>query len=74
MNYQNYRAFMRRKAKKNLVKNWLIAILAATVIILLGVVVNLKRAYSLREYALANNCTWTWMGTATGTDQDYVCK
>lgn len=52
-------------------------IVAVLVIIglLLGVIgLNLKRANDLREYALANNCVWSWNGTAYGDDRDYVCK
>lgn len=56
------------------VKNGVIAILVVAVAILLGVVLNLKRAYGLREYAIANNCEWTYMNTAYGDDRDYVCK
>lgn len=58
----------------NKAKNIAIAVLAGAVVILFGVVVNLKRAYSLREYAIANNCTWTYLNTAYGDDRDYVCK
>lgn len=66
----------RNIAKKNnkCIKNMVIGLLAIVIILLLGVIVNLKRAYSLREYSIANNCTWTWQGTYTGTDQDYICK
>lgn len=67
----------KRATKKNSheqVKDWIIAGLAIVVVLLLGVIVNLKRANNLREYAIANNCTWTWQGTATGTDADYICK
>lgn len=74
MNYQQYCAYNNAKLNRAKFKNWLIAILTAVIVLLLGVIVNLKRAYSLREYSIANNCTWVWMGTATGTDQDYVCK
>lgn len=59
---------------KNTAKNWLIAILATVVVLLLGVVLNLKTAYNLREYAIANDCTWVWQGTAYGDDRDYICK
>lgn len=55
-------------------KNIIIAILAGAVVVLAGVIVNIKRANDLREYALANNCTWTYQGTAYGDDRDYVCK
>lgn len=55
-------------------KNIVIVVLVAVIAILLGVVVNLKRAYSLREYAIANNCTWSWQGTTYGDDRDYICK
>lgn len=55
-------------------KNIVIAILVMVIVALLEVIVNLKKAYELREYATANNCTWTYQGTAYGDDRDYVCK
>lgn len=62
------------KQKRSIIKNWLIAILATAVVLMLGVILNLKRAYSLREYSIANNCEWTWQGTMHGDDRDYICK
>lgn len=62
------------KQKRSTIKNWAIAVLVVAVALLLGVVVNLKRAYSLREYSIANNCEWTWQGTMHGDDRDYICK
>ena len=56
------------------IKNIVIAILTVAVVGLLGVIMNLKRAYSLREYAIANNCEWTYQNTAYGDDRDYICK
>ena len=60
--------------KSSCVKNLLIGLLALAVVILLGVIVNLKRAYSLREYSIANNCEWVYQNTAYGDDRDYICK
>lgn len=62
------------KQKRSAIKNWLIAILVVAVVLMLGVILNLKRAYSLREYSIANNCEWTWQGTMHGDDRDYICK
>lgn len=62
------------KQKRSIIKNWLIAILAAAVVLLLGVVLNLKRAYDLREYSIANNCEWVYQNTYYGDDRDYICK
>lgn len=56
------------------IKNYLIAILAGLVVILLGAVIGLKRTISRQEYAIANNCQWTWQGTMYGDDRDYICK
>lgn len=56
------------------IKNIAIIALSAAVVVLLGVVMNLKRAYSLREYAIANNCEWTYQSTMYGDDRDYICK
>lgn len=58
----------------NKIKKYAIAVLAIVVVLLLGVIVNLKRAYDLREYSIANNCTWTYLNTAYGDDRDWVCK
>ncbi len=55
-------------------KNIVIVILIIIVATLLGVIVNLKKAYDLRDYAITHNCTWTYQGTAYGDDRDYVCK
>lgn len=62
------------KQKRSIIKNWLIAILAAAVVLMLGVILNLKRAYSLREYSIANNCEWVYQNTYYGDDRDYICK
>lgn len=51
-----------------------IAIIAAIVVLTLGVLVNLKRANDLRKYAVANNCDWSWSGSAYGDDRDWVCR
>lgn len=55
-------------------KNWLIFGLVIIVVLLLGVISNLKSAYDLHQYAEANNCTWVYQGTAYGDDRDYTCK
>ncbi len=55
-------------------KNVIIAVLSVVVVLLLGVLVNLKRANDLAEYARANNCTWYATGSYYGDDRDYVCK
>lgn len=55
-------------------KNLAIGILAGIIVVLLGVVINLKRACDLRLYAIANECTWVSTGTSYGDDRDYVCK
>lgn len=55
-------------------KNIVIVLLVVAVVVMLGVIRSLRQAYSLREYAIANDCTWTWQGTAYGDDRDYVCK
>lgn len=56
------------------IKNFAIIVLSAAVVVLLGVVMNLKRAYSLREYAIANSCEWVYQNTMYGDDRDYICK
>lgn len=58
----------------NMKKNIIIAILSMAVVLTLGALISLKRAYSLREYAIAHDCTWQWQGTMYGDDRDYVCK
>lgn len=59
---------------KSKIKSFVIAGLAFVIVLLLGVIVNLKRANDLRNYAIANDCSWTHQGTAYGDDRDYVCK
>lgn len=53
-----------------------ISIIAAIFVgmLLLGVGINLKRANDLRNYAIANNCTWQHQGTYYGDNRDYICK
>lgn len=51
-----------------------IAVVAGVIVLALGVGLNLKRAFDLRDYAIANNCEWTWQGTWYGDDRDYICK
>lgn len=64
----------RKTNMKKDIKNWVIGILTVAIVILLGVILNLKRTYDLWEYAIANDCTWTWQGTMYGDDRDYICK
>lgn len=55
-------------------KSIIIAVLLAIIAILVCSIVNIKKAYSLREYSIQNDCTWTWNGTIYGDDRDYICK
>lgn len=66
----------RRRAtnNNNNVKNFAIVILVITVGLLLGVIMNLKRANDLHQYALVNDCKWSWQGTNYGDSRDYICK
>lgn len=59
---------------KNNVKTIAIVTLASVVLILLGVIVNLKRSYDRKLYAIANNCEWVATGTMYGDDRDFICK
>lgn len=36
--------------------------------------INTHRAAQLASYAAANNCTWSYNGTAYGDSRDYTCK
>lgn len=56
------------------IKNYAIGILVLMIIILLGAIIGLKRTINRQEYAIANNCEWSWQGTMYGDDRDYVCK
>lgn len=60
--------------KADKIKNIAIVVLAITVAALLGAIVSLKRSADLQNYAVANNCTWTYQGTMYGDNRDYVCK
>lgn len=55
-------------------KNIIIGVLACAVLVLAGVIINFKKTNDLRNYAIANNCTWTYQGTMYGDNRDYVCK
>lgn len=71
-----YRPYVepRKPLNVNRIKNIAIAILMLIVVLLLGVILNLKRANNLREYAIANNCEWVYQGTYYGDDRDYICR
>lgn len=64
----------KKRLDKNLIKNVVIVVLSIIVVLLLGALVSLKRAYNLREYSIANNCEWVYQNTAYGDDRDYICK
>lgn len=72
--WRQYVPLKRRNININHIKTIVIAILAIAVVLLLGVIVNLKRANNLRQYAINNNCEWSWQGTAYGDSRDYICK
>lgn len=63
-----------RKTKNMEKKNIVIGALVLVVVLMLGVIVNLKRAHDLAVYAITNDCTWTATGTMYGDDRDYICK
>lgn len=65
---------IKREEIKRMNKNIVIGVLACAVIVLAGVIVNMKRANDLRNYAIQNDCTWTYQGTMYGDDRDYICK
>lgn len=64
----------RYNCNKELTKTIAIVVLIAAVGLLLGALLSLKRAYSMREYSIANNCRWIYQNTAYGDDRDYICK
>lgn len=72
--YVSKRNITRKNDKSSCVKTVVIALLAMAIVFLLGVIVNLKRTYSLREYSITNNCSWVYQNTAYGDDRDYICK
>lgn len=55
-------------------KNIIITLLIAAVLGFCSIIVNIKKACDLKVYAIENDCTWTYQGTAYGDDRDYVCK
>lgn len=56
------------------IKNIMIVVLIVIAAFMAAEIIGMKRAENLRNYAIANDCTWTWQGTAYGDDRDYVCK
>lgn len=73
--YQSERLNRYARCKKRPdVKSILIVVLAVAVVLLLGVILNLKTAYSLREYSITHDCVWTYQNTAYGDDRDWICK
>lgn len=56
------------------IKNIVIVVLIVIAALMAAEIIGMKRAENLRTYAIANDCTWTWQGTAYGDDRDYVCK
>lgn len=58
----------------NKIKNIAIIVLLITVAALLGVVLNLKHSANMQNYAVTNDCTWTYQGTMYGDSRDYICK
>lgn len=54
-----------------------VGIIGAIVLIgmlLLGVMINRERDMQFEQYAKANNCEWTYQGTAYGDNRDFICK
>lgn len=56
------------------IKNVVIIVLLIMVAALLGAIVSLKRSANMQNYAIANDCTWTYQGTMYGDSRDYICK
>lgn len=55
-------------------KKLIISIVAIVSLLATYIGVQVKRANDLHEYAIANNCTWKYQGTAYGDNRDYICK
>lgn len=54
-----------------------VAVIGAVVLIgmlLFGIWIIRQRDTGFEQYATANNCEWSWNGTAYGDDRDYICK
>ena len=66
---------MNRTKKQTRQNNRLVTIISL-VVALIAVVyaINTHRAAQLASYAVANNCTWSYNGTAYGDSRDYTCK
>lgn len=58
----------------NKTKDIVIVTLSAIIVLLLGVILNLKRSYDQEIYAIANDCEWSATGTMYGDDRDFICK
>lgn len=56
------------------IKIFVVVGLVCVIVLLLGAVFGLKRQLRMQNYAIANDCTWTWNGSYYGDDRDYVCK
>lgn len=55
-------------------KNIVIGVLVLIIVMMLGVIVNLKHTYDLEMYAATHNCEWTATGSFYGDDRDFICK
>ena len=55
--------------------NRLITIISLIVaLVAVAYAINTHRAAQLASYAAANNCTWSYNGTAYGDNRDYTCR
>lgn len=55
-------------------KNLIIGVLSFVIMLLLIVGKNIKSEYDMKLYAIKNNCTWSYQGTAYGDDRDFICR
>ena len=66
---------MNRTKKQTQQNNRLVTIISLAVALVAVVyAINTHRAAQLASYAAANNCTWSYNGTAYGDSRDYTCK
>lgn len=64
---------MKTQTKRDIAA-FVIAGVVCVMLIMLGVIIGLKRTLRMTNYAMANDCTWHYQGTAYGDDRDYICK
>lgn len=50
------------------------AIIGFVIVMMLGLVLEVKHTIRMKVYAVSHDCTWSYQGDVPGNDDGYICR